>query len=288
MKSLDSIFLKYLHTRLHIQNKNYMAFFTGETGSGKSEASIYTAWKIDPDLDINHVVFSGEELLSLLNTPGELKKGDPVVGEETGVGIAGSREWMTRENRAMGKIAQTFRHRNLAVLWTVPAMSFVDKQLRILGHSLFITKYINYRRETCKLKHYKLQHDPRSGETYKKRAKFRLGNSVVLMPFITTRRPPKKLLKDYLKKKEEFTSALNLESENTLRNDGKSVSEIKIDSRKQENKDIADEILKKHKNIIKLWRGKKTPETSGIRNLYDVSFHRAADIKALVEADLNG
>ena len=51
--------------------------------------------------------------------------------DEAGVGM-NARDWYTIQNKILGMILQTFRHRNLMTVFTVPHISFIDVQARKL------------------------------------------------------------------------------------------------------------------------------------------------------------
>lgn len=276
-----TLYVPYVRKRLLNLNKNYMCFVTGETGSGKSEASIKLALEIDPDFTINHVVFSVQDLLKLLNTPGELKPGSVVVMDEAGVGVS-SRDWMTRENKAMGKVAQTFRHRNLCLYWTVPTIDFVDIQLRTLGHGILVTDHINYKAELCYMKYYKIQYNPRSGDVYKKKHKFTMRGEVRVLSSIKIERPPMRLLKAYWKMKEDFTNKLNQESEELYEPEQKTIKQ-----KYKSNEEYAQIVVKKHSNIIHKYAGRLTPKTAEIVRLFSIPLHRAEYVKSTVEKMVN-
>jgi len=280
-----SVFIDYVRTRLLKLNKNYIAFVTGPTGSGKSLASLRIGELADHEFNINHVVFSSQEFLKLLNKPGELKPGNIVVYDEAGVGMS-NREWHQKENIAMGKVGQTFRHRNIGLIMTVPTTDFVDIQLRILAHSLFITDYIDYPNKTCFLKHYKIQYNPRTGDTYKKKPKFRSNGEIVIIPKIGLRLPKKKLLNAYLKKKDGFTSQLNEETEEVYETKGLGKAFVKRKKKMLENEMIADSVLKKHRNLLHTYHGKETIRLNDLIRIFQLPHKRSEAIKRLVEVKI--
>ena len=48
------------------QNRNLIGIFVGDTGSGKSLSSISLAEQIDPDFSVERIVFTVQELITLV------------------------------------------------------------------------------------------------------------------------------------------------------------------------------------------------------------------------------
>ncbi len=143
----DNPLLNDIRARLWRLNKNWIAIISGETGSGKSFLGMKVAEYIDPTFNIGRVCFNSLELFELLrnNRP---KKGSCVILDEAGASF-GSRSAMSKENKAMAVVLQTFRSMNLALLLTVPVMSFVDTQGRQLVHTEIKTVSIDREKELC-------------------------------------------------------------------------------------------------------------------------------------------
>jgi len=79
-------FLSAIQTRLLKLNKNFLACCVGPPGSGKSFAMMRIAEILDPEFNIDRVVFSSEQFRQLLNS-GTLKPGSFIVWDEAGVGV---------------------------------------------------------------------------------------------------------------------------------------------------------------------------------------------------------
>lgn len=269
-KSDVSLFFTQIWRRVNKHNQNYMALVCGPTGSGKSYAALRLCELLDPKFSLEKVIFSSDEFLDLLNER-DLEKGEFVVWDEAGAGLA-SRQWMTQENIAMGKIAQTFRHRNLGVIFTVPSAEFVDIQIRKLVHSLFVTQHIDRWRKVCVCRHYIIQNNPLSGKVYKKREEvFDKSDNIRRIEFIEFNLPSKKLRDGYEEKKKVFTAELNR---------GTNVSHSP--------KMMAKDILENHRDKIRKWGGRKTIPASVVRQLYNPKRRDVDVVKRWVEAGLNG
>jgi type II secretory ATPase GspE/PulE/Tfp pilus assembly ATPase PilB-like protein len=62
-----SIFLLPWIKRRIAENRNVIAIFSGDTGSGKSYGAIRLAEVIDPTFNLDRVVFTVEDFVSLIN-----------------------------------------------------------------------------------------------------------------------------------------------------------------------------------------------------------------------------
>lgn len=111
-----------LHDRLNKQNKDVKIIFLGETGSGKSWASLRMAEKLDPSFNVDRICFSIADVLKLANSG--LKKGSIIVLEEVGVNVS-SRRW--QKNEGINDLIQTWRHQNLGLIMNCPSLELLDK-----------------------------------------------------------------------------------------------------------------------------------------------------------------
>ena len=133
--------LAKIRNRITKRNKNWLCVIIGETGTGKS----WSGGRICELLDSNFIpaiqkngirsrVAIGKSgvFMKMLNSQ-KWNKGSMCMYDEAGVG-ASSRNWYKEANKAVNFVMQTFREMNLGVVFTVPDMSFIDKQIRKLLH----------------------------------------------------------------------------------------------------------------------------------------------------------
>lgn len=118
------------------ENRNANLIFTGQTGSGKSYSAMKLGEMLDPDFDIDKIVFDVKSFLELINQKPPLPKGSVLIFDDAGVGLS-NREWSSLSVKIFGKLTQNFRYRNLITIFTVPAMDFIEKQTRMLIHMYF-------------------------------------------------------------------------------------------------------------------------------------------------------
>lgn len=156
--------------RLHYQDRNFLGLIVGDTGIGKSSF----AYTLANDLDVTplgggqfkrnfvietlpngdpapncRVIFFVKQFMDLVNQ--NLPRGSCIVWDEAGVSND-SKEWMTKRNRIVNHILQTFRYKNYAVFFTVPNAESITLDTRRLAHAIFDVN----KRDTTKV-HVKVQ-----------------------------------------------------------------------------------------------------------------------------------
>jgi len=199
MKAKTGHILKIMSDRVHVENKNVILIIVGETGSGKSWASLRIAERLDPKFTIDNVVF---DVVSFINAVENAKKGTAIVFDEVGIG-ASNRSSMSNINKAVSALAQSFRHRNTFNILTLPSFDMVDKHLRQLAH--FQIETIMVANDKCLTKFKTIQNNPGYGKVYRKYV--HASNDTVITR-LNINKPSKRLIDPYEKKKVEFTTAL--------------------------------------------------------------------------------
>lgn len=205
----DYPLVRKVQKRLYKQNKNWLAILTGETGSGKSWTALKLAQEVDPDFNVDKVVLDPIEFLERIAKRG-WGQGDCVVFDEAGVSMS-SKEYMTVVNRSVEDILETFRRRNIAVIFTVPSQKNVDKDLRRLLHDYLQTKTINYARERVNIKWLKMQYNPKVDKIYYKY--YKKSTDKAKMPRkirnVWVGKPDKEIIEAYEEKRENYQNDLN-------------------------------------------------------------------------------
>ncbi|MFB6209796.1 MAG: zonular occludens toxin domain-containing protein [Candidatus Nanohaloarchaea archaeon] len=108
------------------------------------------AEEIDTEFNVSKVVLRPENFLEKVANR-EWGQGDVVVFDEAGAGMS-AKAHMTKKNRIIDQVLQTFRRQNIAVIFTVPSKSNVDKSVRRLLHTYIETKGIDYNKKQNLLK----------------------------------------------------------------------------------------------------------------------------------------
>jgi len=261
MKYFDQV-----RDRVYNQNKNWLCVVLGETGSGKSYCAMTIAELLDPEFNIDRVCFTPREFMNLLNSGG-LKKGSAIILDEAGI-LLSSRNWYSVTNKLINYVLQSFRHRNLFCLFTTPSISFLDSQARLLFHDqlepIKIVKSEN--KVICKLKH--MQVNVSKGKIYRK---YHLEPKNVVLHRFHIFLPSQKLIRDYEKKKEQYTRELGIDIENTL---------TRMDE--QEKRTPTNEEYVDRLKAIMEEKGLKVITLSKIQGLLGVSLEKARIIRGLL------
>lgn len=200
-KSNGSRIIKRIQKRINEEENSFQVLLLGETGSGKSLSALEVCTQIDPTFGVDRVVFTPQDFLKLLNTG--IQKGSTILADEIGMWL-GSREWNTIQNRLMSLVLQTYRYRQLCVIWTLPHSRMADINLRNLCHAIIETVKIDRTNQQviCKFKYRTV--NPLSGKAYDKFYRKRETNGDKrTLTRIRINRPKKKLEDEYMKKKAE-------------------------------------------------------------------------------------
>lgn len=189
------------------KKKNFLCFFSGPTGSGKSWSSLSTAEQFDPNFNINNVVFGGLELMELINGD-TLSAGSSIVFEEVGVEMS-NRNWQSQSNKLLNYLLQTFRHRRFILIMNSPYMDFVDAATRKLFHAEFMTQSIDTKRNICRVKPQQIQYNARMKKFYHKRLTVLTSMGMRKVDFWDIPKPSDELISAYEQKKRVYTDKLN-------------------------------------------------------------------------------
>ncbi len=122
--------LPWLQRRIR-ENRNANLIFVGDTGSGKSYSAINLGEQVDPNFSVDRIVFTTRDFIHLVNS--DLPKGSFIIYDDAGLGIP-AREWQNTSAKVFGLLFQGFRYKNLISAITVPDMSFIERQSRVLMH----------------------------------------------------------------------------------------------------------------------------------------------------------
>jgi len=206
--------------RLLSQNKNCLIAICGETGSGKSYQALRLGEDIDPNFSSENVVTSAEGFLDALEKP-FIKAGTAIVWDEAGVGLP-SREWQTIQNKCINYVMQTFRHMNIAVIFTTPNLGFIDVQLRNLFHFYLETQSIDYKNGKSTSMIFNLKQYSRTNEVIPVHPRVRLQSKytgkgrVVVAKRVVFGLPSTRLVDEYERMKTDMTKEVRKDARDTL------------------------------------------------------------------------
>jgi len=203
-----SLIIKYIRGQLN-KSRNFCTLCVGRVGTGKSYSAMRFAETLDPDFNVDKVVFKIEDLLEMVHDE-SIPAGSVIVFDEGGIAISNRNHYMNKFNKAMAMLLQTWRHRNIILFVTVPDISFVDAGIRKLFDATMESQEVIKSRKVVQVKWKFTQLNNQSGKLYYKNAKLK---SKILR--IEIKKPSIKLIHAYEKKKKEFTTELykNLQAE---------------------------------------------------------------------------
>jgi hypothetical protein len=274
-------FVDYAKKRVK-NNKNLLAVFLGQTGSGKTYASLRYAEMIDKEFNIDRVVFSTKEFMNVLNSG--LKSGSVVVYDEIGVGHA-ARQWYSMANQMFNYILQTFRHRNIIVLFSTPDIGFLDKGARKLLHLTFETVGIDKENNLCVCKPLLTQNNPTYSKIYRKYPVIIRKGRQQTIKRIAFDLPSQELIDKYEEKKSEYTKKLNKMVLQKIKKQEQ--REIKINKKEFMEKliNMKDQLMKE--NIIRTKAGKMFVDWHLLKDKFNLKYVDAKTIKTMTDARLN-
>ncbi len=276
-----SVLIKDIYSRINLKNKNFLGIITGETGSGKSLSALTIAQRVDPNFNIDQVVFTPKQFMALLNS-GSLEQGNMIVWDEAGVGIP-AKEWYTIANRVISYVLQTFRHENLGVLFTTPSLAYIDRDIRRLFHGYLETEAIDRVRGWCICKYFRMVYYPREDKIFYKYPQIWNNGSYYTVKRVRISKPNEDFIEEYKEKKKEFTTALKRTAE----------KEIGLQKKKGDNYErrfvdihsIVQEILQDPKRFVRKRGKRKFVDKYLVMNEFDVGDIVATRIKKKAEAE---
>lgn len=263
--------------KMHLHNDNWMAAVVGETGSGKSWASLRIAEAVDPNFTVDQVAFSVIEFLELVNDD-SLGRGSVIVFEEASV-EASSHEWYSKSNSVLRNVLDTWRNQNRGAIFTLPAFGQLDKGARGRMSALIQMHDKEEDEGYTTAKYKRCQQDSDTGQIYKKYPilkgkKYR---------FLKLTKPSKDLREAYEKRKADYTKDLNQRLLDEL---------IEEQEEKQESemgpKQIAEEILNgKVDDYISDNHGQKYIDKDMIELDYEIGGRKSRKVKSALKRDLD-
>lgn len=123
---LDGIYKDILdNLKIEVLKKDYdgLIIFASDEGYGKSTHSFQTAMYLDPNFNLDKVVFTADQFIDAVNVA---TKGDCIVFDET-MGYLGSRGAMSKFNRTLIKVFSEMRSKNLFIILNIPSFFELDK-----------------------------------------------------------------------------------------------------------------------------------------------------------------
>ena len=167
---LFKTFLNTLVLRIR-KNRNAIITIMGETGSGKTYCALRLGELLDKEFCLYNISFTAADFIKKINDhfngSHPLKKGTVLIVDEAGVEFS-NRRWQSNENQLLGMLAQSFRSLNWIVIFTLPHLSFFEKQARMMSNYVLCTSRIDYKNKTVQLELWemKLNRSPYAEKPY--------------------------------------------------------------------------------------------------------------------------
>jgi ABC-type dipeptide/oligopeptide/nickel transport system ATPase component len=117
--------LDKVKNRVLKKDRDWVCVIDGEEGVGKSVLAQQIAKYLDPDFNIENIVFNSDDFLKKIKDP-KTKKGSCIVLDEA-MNAANSRGSLTEVNRSMQGVASEMRQKNLFILMLIPSFFDLDK-----------------------------------------------------------------------------------------------------------------------------------------------------------------
>ena len=210
-------FAKQKRERMTKFNQNWLCLIVGGTGSGKSWSALSLADHISANgFDCKkHLAFRPKDIIKLINS-GTLKAGDIILADELGVSMS-SRDWYAVQNKFLNYLFQTFREMNIGLIATVPAIKFIDSNMRVLFHNRMETVKIHRKSNLAELKVYNLEYSNFMDKLLTITPVFEdsYGNKVS-MPRIYIPQARQELIDDYEKMSKQYKKEVRQEVEKQL------------------------------------------------------------------------
>lgn len=118
--------LKDVVNSIRNHNDDWFHVGAGDNGSGKSMLSIYGCLKVDPNFNIDRIVFTLPQLKKQIK---EIKPGDALLCDEFG-DIMFNRDWKTKESRELAKYMMVMRYRRNFIWMNIPKIQYADIYVR--------------------------------------------------------------------------------------------------------------------------------------------------------------
>ncbi len=208
---------KVIESRMIRKNKNFLNATLGSTGSGKSyfDLAVVNKWYIyhfnkSFPVELN-CCFSIRELMKRLsdkNPKTKLVRGEILIFEEAGVNM-GSLDFQSRMSKIFGYVLQSFRSLNIGILFNLPTESMLNKNARLLLHSIFVMESIDFKTNVSSAKVFFRQTNVTTGKCYNKYLRARVSGKVRTVKKFSYSMPPKHIVDAYELKKLRFVSQLN-------------------------------------------------------------------------------
>lgn len=206
-----------------------------------------------------------------------LKKGNAIIFDEAGVGIS-AREWYSFNNKAINYILQTFRFRNLVVIFTVPYLNYIDSNVRKMFDFVIECKSVNKQEKKNVVKVMRLQYNKITGDMYKKHLIYNVNGKIMKIKLWKFKKADKELLKRYEELSQEFKKEVGYDLEKMSRK-----MDRKDKDRQVNLKEIAEKVYKDKETYLKTYGKRIFIDSLRIENNFSIGARKGKKVKDMVE-----
>ena len=259
------------------QEKNAIILIVGDTGGGKSIASLGISLAVDLTFHAGRIAHqTAQEFMRVLNLP-ELKRGMAIVWDDVGKGLK-RRDWYEMINKIVLDVIQTFRVMGLLLILNVPDKRLVDSNLLALFHYWAETITIEYDKELNVLKFFQVQVNRRSGKIYFKYPRTRVNGRVKVIKRLKVKMPPKELVRQYKKdKKKAVKRLIDVSWKEILKIEEKEKKKLISET------EIAEAVIHNSEDYLRTYHGRTFIDHYLIMSNFKVGFYVANKVKRTVE-----
>lgn len=204
-----NVLVEYIRQRILLNDHAVIVAIEGKTGTGKSEVAMRLCEQVDPNFNIERVVFHVNDYTDLMVK--KFPKGSAFILEEAQV-AAHNRNYYSKQNKTMFYNFTTQRLFNYLTVMTLPDTDTLDKQIR---HNADISLKTtgNFKRKgkkdgLCKVNVSFPTTLGNKSKIYNMPLLEARKKEMVKIKFEWVQRPERKLLRLYKHKKENYVSSL--------------------------------------------------------------------------------
>ena len=185
-----------------------------KTGTGKSYSALKIGELLDKDFSLDKVVYDPRDFLKVMDRVEESGKISQVVVVDEGEITAPAQLWYSFTNKAIAYTLATFRYLRSMAIFVSPALSWLDKKVRMLvSHVGFSEKYFppgSSRKASVRLRLYRIKTDLFGDKIFFEKIRMFDGvnKRVVKFRHFKVGLPSEDLAEAYEKKSREFKSTM--------------------------------------------------------------------------------
>lgn len=210
LRPTENPWITYMKRQVYVKNNCINGITVGVPGSGKSWGNLSMCAQIDPDFELEgNWFFKASDFMDAIKTfydNNRYKKGKIWVLDEAGVDL-NNLSYFDEINKGLNIFFQTARHRNYIFFGTVPFMTFISKGVRKLMTTVFRAEGWDKKDKTTTFIPRIVQYNDELDRFYKRRLLVNTSTGITMCNKIRLPKPPKRLIVEYEKLKDQFTSS---------------------------------------------------------------------------------